>query len=81
MYKLFGLIKIDVNEIFVIGHSLAGVDIPYFGEIDIFTHQKADWNVNYHSESECQKMFDSLISCGIDKERIKMLQSDKFYDL
>lgn len=41
MYKLFGLSKKDFNEIMVIGHSLAGVDMPYFKNIDIFTHQKA----------------------------------------
>ncbi len=81
MYKLFGLSKKDVNEIIVIGHSLTGVDMPYFKNIDTFTHQKANWNVYYYSDREHQKMFDSLISCGIDKERIKMLQSDEFYDL
>lgn len=81
MYKLFGLSEKDVNEIVVIGHSIAGVDLPYFKNIDIFTHRKANWNVYYYCDRERQKMFDSLISCGINKERIKMLQSDEFYDL
>lgn len=81
MYKLFGLREKDVNEIIVIGHSLAGVDLPYFKNIDIFTHQKAGWDVYYYSDKERQKMSSSLISCGIVKERIKMLQSNEFYDL
>lgn len=37
----------DVDEIIVIGHSLSGVDIPYFKEIDIKTSEKANWKVYY----------------------------------
>ncbi|WP_366922794.1 bacteriophage abortive infection AbiH family protein [Metallumcola ferriviriculae] len=81
MYKLFDLIKKDVNEIMVIGHSLAGVDIPYFKNIDLFTHQQAIWKVYYHRDKERQIMFDSLVSCGIDSKRIELQPSDKFYDL
>lgn len=80
MHKLSILKNKDINEIIVIGHSLAGVDMPYFTNIDLFTNKKANWIVYYYSASESQKMFNNLVSCGVDKERIEMLQSYKFYD-
>lgn len=80
-YKLDKLKKENIAEIIIIGHSIAGVDIPYFNIIDVFTGKKAKWNVYYYCTNEYQRIFNNLISCGIDKSRIKMFQSETFYDL
>lgn len=81
MHELRRLQGKDVDEIIVIGHSLSGVDIPYFKEIDLKTSEKANWKVYYYSPAEEKNMLDSLLECGIDKERIVMISSSEFYDL
>lgn len=81
MHNLRRLQGVDVDEIIVIGHSLSGVDIPYFKEIDLKTSEKANWKVYYHSPVDEKRMLDSLLECGINKERIVMIPSSDFYDL
>lgn len=81
MYKLFCLNRKEVEEIIVVGHSVAGVDIPYFKNIDILTQQMAQWNVYYYSEVEKKRIYDSLINCGISFERIDMRPTVEFYNL
>ncbi|KQN96787.1 bacteriophage abortive infection AbiH family protein [Paenibacillus sp. Leaf72] len=81
MHELSSLRGKEIEEIIVIGHSLSGVDIPYFKEIDLKTSKKANWKVYYHGPGEEKKMLDSMIDCEIDKERIVMIQSSEFYDL
>lgn len=79
--KLFNLAKKNITKIFVIGHSLAGVDIPYFKSIDEISKQVAKWKVYYHHNSEKKQMLNRLINCGIGIDRIEMLNSKDFYDL
>ncbi|REE84549.1 abortive infection AbiH-like protein [Paenibacillus taihuensis] len=81
MLELSRLHGEDIDEIIVIGHSLSGVDIPYFKEIDHRTSKKASWIVHYFSPAEEKRMRESLLKCEIDKERIVMIQSNEFYDL
>lgn len=71
----------DIDEIIVIGHSLSGVDIPYFKEIDLKTSEKASWKVYYYDPAVEKHMLESLLECEIDKERIVMIQCNEFYDL
>ncbi|AIQ35986.1 hypothetical protein R50345_15985 [Paenibacillus sp. FSL R5-0345] len=80
-YKLRRLQEKDIDEIIILGHSLAGVDIPYFNTIDTFSKQNALWKVYYFSECEMQRMFDSLVDCGIDAGRIEMIHSSEFYNM
>ncbi|MFB5269334.1 bacteriophage abortive infection AbiH family protein [Paenibacillus enshidis] len=70
-----------IDEIIVIGHSVAGVDLPYFEHIDTLTMHKAKWKVHYFRDWEKQLMNDSLIECGIQPERIEIRHADDFYNL
>lgn len=81
MYKLSVLDKKNIEEIFIVGHSLKGVDLPYFLEIDKKTGKAAVWNIIYYEESEKESMRLALISQGIDAERIKMQNASQFYDI
>ena len=65
MYKLFSLSKKEFEEINIIGHSVAGIDLPYFKTMDMLTNQKLIWNVYYHEPEEEQKMQQALIEIGI----------------
>lgn len=81
MYKLFSLSKKEFDEINIIGHSVAGIDLPYFKTIDMLTNQELIWNVYYHEPEEESKMKQALIENGISKNRIKMHPDTSFYIL
>ena len=42
----------SVEEVFVIGHSCAPVDYPYFHKIKDFVAKDAKWHINTHSEED-----------------------------
>ena len=81
MYKILLLEDKDVDEIQVIGHSIAGVDLPYFSNIELCTGHKAKWIVYYWGKDEKDRMFNDLVECGISKDRINMKPALEFYDL
>lgn len=81
MYKLSILEEKKIDEIFIVGHSLKGVDLPYFFEIDQKTGNSAVWNLIYHEEEEKEPMRLALISQGIDNGRIKIYHTSEFYDI
>lgn len=80
MHKLNSLFRCEVEEIVVIGHSVAGIDLPYFKRIDQYTGQKSIWRVYYFTEDEKVDMQKALIEQGISKNRLRMRDSKKFYD-
>ncbi|MBE6863264.1 MAG: hypothetical protein E7495_01635 [Ruminococcus flavefaciens] len=79
-YTLHNLAGKNIDEIFVIGHSLAGVDMPYFKEIDSITENKLSWTVYYYNPDEQKKFTESLMSIGIDENRIHLIPSTEFYN-
>ena len=58
IHKLNQIRDKHIDEILVVGHSLSGIDIPYFGYIDMLTGNKAKWNVYYYNESEKSKIYE-----------------------
>ncbi|MCL1148072.1 bacteriophage abortive infection AbiH family protein [Shewanella marinintestina] len=55
----------NVEEVFVLGHSLADVDLPYFEELVKSTDPDATWIATYYSETDKNNHFDTLSSLGI----------------
>lgn len=80
-HKLSRLFEMSIDEVIVVGHSLAGVDLPYFSEIDRLTGNHAHWEIYYYSSTEESRMKNSLIEYGVDEDRINMVQSDQFFNL
>lgn len=50
----------DVRDIFVIGHSLARVDWPYFLEIQRHIARDASWQITYHNTKDKIKLQTNL---------------------
>ena len=44
----------DVEEVYVIGHSLSEVDYPYFDEVN--KHCNAKWIIGYHSYEDMKRL-------------------------
>ena len=81
MHKLNRFYKYSIDEIIIIGHSVDGVDLPYFKEIDKHTGRKAKWNIYYFDPAKKENMQNAIENQGISPKRIKMIESYKFYDL
>ncbi|WP_128330113.1 bacteriophage abortive infection AbiH family protein [Apibacter sp. HY039] len=67
--------KLDsVTEIFVLGHSLSNVDIPYFEEIIKKTPSNTKWFVSFYNSIEKQKHFDTLTNLGVNHKLITQFE-------
>ena len=69
----------DVDVVHVIGHSVSRVDQGYFSVIDKITEKKARWDVYYFDDAD--EVMTHILDCGIDNERIRIIDSKNFYDL
>lgn len=81
MHKLNRLVTKKFDEVIVLGHSIAGVDLPYFKRLDEITSKKLKWRVCFFDKDEKRDMFEALKSQGISPKRIEMFHSSEFYDL
>lgn len=55
----------DVDEVYVLGHSLAEVDLPYFKALAKSINPDVKWTATYYAPDDLQKNFDTLTSLGI----------------
>lgn len=72
----------EIEEVIVIGHSIAGVDVPYFSRINLYLGDKVKWKIYYYAKDKKKniyKMYRNLRRCGINKEQIDMRDSKEFY--
>jgi len=80
IYKLDALKNQNIDEVIVIGHSLSGVDMPYFTKINYYTKNKAKWKVYYYDKDKKNQMYENLIEFGIKEKQIEMKDPIEFYD-
>lgn len=71
----------DISDIIVIGHSLDGIDMPYFTLIDSYTGKKRMWTVYCYDMEEAPAKRQSLIDAGVDSDRIVTISANDYYDL
>lgn len=81
IHKLGILKNKNIDEVIVIGHSLSGVDMPYFTKINDYVKDKAKWKVYYHNKDKKNQMYENLIEFGIKGKQIEMKNSIEFYDI
>ena len=63
-----------IKKIYVLGHSLSEVDIPYFQKIKKHLEGKQQWYVSYHKHEERYEKIKTLSSLGIDIEEISLIK-------
>lgn len=81
MPDLYRISREDISEIMVVGHSLAGIDMPYFSKIDALSGKKVNWTIVWFDSNKKEVMKQSLIDAGIDAGRIILQSANEFYDL
>ena len=69
------------DEIVVAGHSLEGIDMPYFTFVDNYTGNKTIWTIVVYRDIKKPQLINSLVRAGIDKKRIRTIPSADFFDL
>lgn len=65
----------EVKQIFVLGHSLSEVDIPYFEEIVRQTCKlNPKWTVTYYSESSVPNIEKAILGLGVLKSNLECVR-------
>lgn len=62
----------NLEKIYVLGHSLADVDLPYF-EVIHKNNKKAKWYVSYYNDSEQENLCAQLKKTGVQEFQIIMI--------
>lgn len=63
----------EVSEVFIIGHSLGVVDLPYFKEIFKYTGPKTKWKVTYYEHSDKDYFKKTIKTLGVRGKKIKTI--------
>ncbi|WP_099335500.1 bacteriophage abortive infection AbiH family protein [Clostridium cadaveris] len=71
----------SVDEIFIIGHSLGDVDMPYFDEIKNNVSDNTIWNIYYYNDDDEILYREKIISMGVNERNIRVLKTDEFFNL
>lgn len=64
----------DVEKIYVYGHSISQVDIPYFEEIVKYISKDTKWEVSYYDDESVNNLKQSLLDIGVLEENITFIR-------
>ncbi|MGY3792983.1 bacteriophage abortive infection AbiH family protein [Aquimarina sp. 433] len=62
----------DIETVYVLGHSLAEVDIPYFRKLTEYLNGNEEWVVSYFRETEIINRKAIVKSLGVAEEKIHL---------
>jgi hypothetical protein len=66
----------DVSEIFVLGHSINNIDLPYYKKIRSIVEKTTAWKVSYYTENEKERFIETLESIGIERQYICLFKME-----
>ena len=67
----------NVDEVFILGHSLSEIDMPYFHEIMRIINGNPIFTVSYYSRTEYHSHKETLLNLGINKKCIRLIKMDE----
>ena len=70
-----------VDKIYIIGHSLGDVDIPYFKKILENVGDNTRWYVHFHKSEDEENYKNKIVSIGVNQENITMLRSEEIFNI
>lgn len=62
----------QIETVFILGHSLSNVDLPYFREIAKHLSGDVEWFVSYYGDSEMEYKKEVIESLGVPKSKIHL---------
>ena len=60
----------NINKVYVLGHSISKVDIPYFEKIVQIINKNVEWIVSYYEEEEIEIFRKTLKNIGVSSKII-----------
>jgi hypothetical protein len=67
----------NVENVYVLGHSISEVDIKYFETVVNTVKKDAKWFVTYYCDHEKQKHFEALMNLGIVSQNLTQLKMEE----
>lgn len=67
-----------IKNVYILGHSLSKIDIPYFQKIHESLPFSCQWYVSFHSEDDYLEKRETVINIGIPPQFVHMIE---FHDL
>lgn len=71
--NFFSFLKL-IQNIYILGHSLSDIDIPYFQKIYKSTNEYCQWHISYYSQEEYLKHKEKINQLGVKHENITMFK-------
>lgn len=71
----------DIENIFIIGHSLGNVDMPYFKKIKNNVNDNVIWNIYAYSEEEIKSFKKKLLDLNISNSNLKVQKTEVFFNV
>ncbi len=68
----------NIDEVYVLGHSLSEIDMPYFEEIMRVISSNPIFTVSYYSQAEHDSHKETLLNLGIKERHINLIKMDSF---
>lgn len=66
-----------IRNVFILGHSLADVDLQYFAVLNEILGQDVFWTVTYYTDDEREGFLFQLQKCGIGQDMIRMCKMEE----
>lgn len=66
-----------IKDVYVLGHSVEYVDLPYFERINNILGEDVSWTVTFYGDGEEKKIRKTLMSIGISRDRIHMCKMEQ----
>ena len=70
----------DVTEIFVLGHSMAIVDMPYFQEIKANVQPDAVWTLSVYTEEDRQRKLEAVRELELPERNVNYIRLEDLSD-
>lgn len=76
-YKEFFFNLKDIKAVYILGHSLADVDLPYFKIINDLLGPQVQWTVTYYEEEDIDFLWLQLMKAGVGLHQIHMCRMEQ----
>ncbi|MBL7909910.1 MAG: bacteriophage abortive infection AbiH family protein [Bacteroidia bacterium] len=67
----------NINEVIILGHSLADVDKAYIAKVFNSIKEGANWSVSYYSDWEKESHIEKLTTLGVNPNKMKLFKMNE----
>lgn len=64
----------NIDEVYILGHSLSDVDLPYFHKLYESIKPNANWTITFHKLNQKQEHYDKLLKLGVSSSNISLVR-------